>query len=506
MSTLQKFLIKSARMEKEARTAIAKRLLASTMAPEEVIKRFGKVRGNRYLDDITTAVKNHVNSPAVSGSNNVDTRAYLRRTLADNAAKQLHFNNRLNKADYLKHIASNPLVENSRLTYNRIVNRADLVSGLSRYYSILPRQDKFIVSKYLRGIVPESEIQHLSKDVQRAAQDARAQLLYVGRKTTLLEKSQYAKTLQQEYGIKSREELIKEMQDRGIDFNPDELQHSHYVTGKYNNPLYSSMIGRDRDHMLLAATKLPYTSNDRLPAQAAAVADVLTTSSTFGKQYLGANTSKLPRSVQKALQIIKGENLLEPGTRANRLFNKAYNNKALNDKLRLTARMQEFMNGENAAYDPYIDAILVHPTNIRGVKNVAGIEAHERGHRAAFTMAPDAHADEAFREFRKMQLLGKKYNMNVPLDDSELMQEAFAESYVRKLLGPNSGASVFDSPRQKLRYTDTTGLPEAARKEFRRGKLAQYKANMDAINAMRTSEDTKDLFRQLAFNYGHSFV
>ena len=492
-------------MEKEARTAIAKRLLASTMTPQEVVKRFGKVKGNRYLDDITTAVKNHINAQSTPRFGNVDIRADLRHTLADNSARRLHFNNRISKSDYLKYIASdNPLLENSRFTYNNIANRAGLRSGLSDLYSTLPRQDRLVVSKYLRGMVPESGLQHLPNDVQQAAQNARYMLLHPAEGPILPIKSRYAETLQQEYGIKSREELIKEMQDSGIDFNPDELKHYHYVTGKHDNRL-DPILGINQQHRLLAATKLPYTSNDRLPAQAAALADVLTTSGRFNSLYRGANMDKLPLSAQRALQIIKGENLLEPGTRANRLFNKVYNNKALYNKLRLTDVIQPAVDGKNASYWPDLDAFLVHP-NALGAKNISGIAAHEQGHRAAFTMAPDAHADEAFSAFRKMQLLGKKYNMDVPLDNSQLMQEVFAESYIPKLLGPNSGAALFVSPRQQLRAIDTMGLTGDVRKEIRKGMLKQYKANRDAINAMRTSEDTKDLFRQLAFNYQHPLV
>lgn len=498
MSTLQQFLIK------EARTAIAKRLLASTMTPEEVVKRFGKVKGGRYLDDITTAVKNYVNSPSVSGINNIGTRDYLRRIIAGNAAQKLYFNNKLSKSDYLNHLASDPLVSNSGVMYGNIMRRAGLRSGLSDLYRTLPRQDKRIVSKYLRGMVPESGLQRLSNDVQQAAQNTRATLLHSIEAPTIPKKDKYAKTLHQQYGIKSKEELLKEMRDIGIEFNPDELRHSHYVTGTHNAKL-DSMTGINRQHRLLASTKLPYTTPDRLTAQMAALNDVINTSGRFNSLYIGANMSELPRSVQKALQIIRGENLLQPGTRANRLFSKVYNNKALNDKLNLTDGFSQYAAGKNAAYSPELDTVIVHP-NALGAKNIAGIESHERGHRAAYTMAPDYHADEAFREFRKMQLLGKKYNMDVPLNDSNLMQEAFAESYIRKLLGPNSGAALFVSPRQRLRAAANMGRPENISKEFRRGTLNQYKANRDAINAMRTSEDTKDLFRQLAFNYGHRFV
>lgn len=508
MSTLQEFLIKNAGMDKGARTAIAKRLWASTMTPQEVVKRFGKVKGNRYLDDIDTASKNHINSLSVAGKDNNATRSYLRHFLSNDTSQQLHFNNKLSKSDYLKHLASDPSVSNSISKYNDILHTAGAQSGLSDIYKTLPRQDRRLVSKYLRGIVPESGLQQLPSDVQRSAQNTRASLLHSAEGPTLPKRSQYAETLQQKYGIKSREELIKEMQSQGLDFNPNELQHSHYVLGPYE--ILDHYPSVDKKHVLRAATKLPYTSNDRLPAQRAVLWDVLSTSGQFNSKYVGAN-DKLPRSVQKALQIIKGENLLEPGTRANRFFNKVYNNKALNDKLHLTDDFQTYVNGRNAAYIPKFDTILV-PTRIRGAKNTVGTEAHERGHRAAFTMTPEAHADEAFPTFRKMQLLGEKYNMNVPIDRPRLMQEAFAESYLPKLLGPNAGADEFTSVRQWIRDLDAVAraqnrpFTEHNRKIFHRNILERYKAQRDAINAMHASEDTKDLFRQLAFNYHYKFV
>jgi hypothetical protein len=500
MSTLREFLIKNAGMEKSARTAIAKRLLASTMTPEEVVKRFGKVKGQQYLDDITAAIKNYVNSPSVasSASDAAKTRNYLRRMFDNNMSHQLYFNNKLSKSDFLKPVGYG--ISRPNITqYQSWLNSDGFMSGLSFLYDELPRQDKLIVSKYLRGAVPESGLQHLSKDVQQAARTTRASLVQRAASPVLPEKSKYAKTLQQQYGLKSREELIKEIQDSGIDFNPVELQHSYYVAKPH-----SYLSDYNPKHKLLAATKLPFTTIDRLPAQTAALNDVLTTSGQFNSLYRGANMDKLPRSAQKALQVIKGENLLEPGTRANRLFNKVYNNKALYNKLGLTDVIQPAVDGKNAGYWPDLDALLVHP-NTLGAKNTAGMVAHERGHRAAFTMAPDTHADDAFRTFRKMQLLGKKHNMNVPLDNSQLMQEAFAESYIPKLLGPNSGAALFASPRQHLRAAAAL-FPGAVSKEVRKGTIQQYRANRDAINAMRTSEDTKDLFRQLAFNYGHPLV
>lgn len=506
MSVLQEFLIKNAGMDKGARTAIAKRLWASTMTPQEVVKRFGKVKGNRYLDDINTASKNHFNSLSVSGKGNDTTRSYLRHVLANDAVRQLHFNNKLSKSDYLKHLSYDSRVSNSSSKYNDILSAAGSQSGLSDIYKTLPNQDRLLVSKYLRGAVPESGLQQLPNDVRQSAQNARASLLHPAE--TLPERSRYAKTLQQEYGIKSREELIKEMQAQGLDFNPDELQHSHYVLGRLYDIL-DYIPTMDKKHALRAATKLPYTSNGRLPAQDAAVSDVLKTSGQFNSSYVGAN-DKLPRSVQKALQIIKGENLLEPGTRANRLFNKVYNNKALYNKLALPDAddIPDFVDGRNAAYLPKLDTLLVHPKAYG-----PGTKAHEDGHRAACTMAPEAHADDAFRTFRKMQLVGKKYNMNVPLGQSRLMQEVFAESYIPKLLGPNSGAAeFFYTPKKHMRQLDAMArslnmqLTAPQRKFAHRQLLERDNANIAAINAMNTSEDTKDLFRQLLLNYNHWFV
>ena len=483
-------------MEKEARTAIAKRLLASTMSPNDVIKRFGKVKGQRYLDDIETAVKNHINPKS---ADDLSSLPYIRRVMSNNAAKQLYFNNRLSKNDYLTYLNDMNLGL-GKVTYRHELLSAGENSGLENIYPILPRQDRLIISKYLRGMVPDSSIQHLPNRTQQAARAARHDLARPSIYATIPKRDQYAPTLQQQYGIKSREELLNELQSHGIKYNPEALQHAHYVTG---NSAMSDKV--DRGHVLLASTKLPFTSTDRLPAQIAALNDVIHTSGKLNSRYAGANMDTLPRSVQKALQFIKGKNLLAPGTPANRLFNKVYNNKNLYNKLGLDADIQQFVDGENAAYWPEVNALLIRP-EMRNSKNVAGIEAHERGHFTAHNMPPDEHADNAFRTFRKMHLLGNKYNMNVPLDSPSLMQEVFAESYIPKLLGPNSGAAFFLTPKQQLRELASSGVSRSQYRDARKVFLDTYKANEAAINAMHATEDTKDLFRQLVFNYGHPLV
>jgi hypothetical protein len=237
MSTLQEFLIKSAGMEKEARTAIAKRLLASTMTPQEVFKRFGKVKGNRYLDDITTAVKNHINVPDAYPytSEAASNRGYLRYTFDQNAAQRLHFSNRLSKSDFLKPVENGIGRPNTNRYYLRHLQRAGSQSGLSDLYNTLPRQDKLIVSKYLRGAIPESGLQHLSTDVQQAAQNARARLLQPSVTPTLPERSMYAKTLQQQYGIIPRDTLVEHITKVIPDYDTSKLTHQNYFIGDTKN-------------------------------------------------------------------------------------------------------------------------------------------------------------------------------------------------------------------------------------------------------------------------------
>lgn len=390
-----------------------------------------------------------------------------------------------------------------RFNYSNMLNTAGASSGLKNIYPTLPRQDRLIVSKYLRGVVPDSGIQHLPNQTQQAARAARHDLVRPKISSTMPSRERYAPTLRQQYGIKSREELLNELQSHGIKYNPEALRHSYYVTG--GNKMLNMSSDVDRGHTLLASTKLPFTSPDRLPAQMAALNDVIYTNGRLNSMYAGANMDTLPRSVQKALQLIKGKNLLEPGTPANRLFNKVYNNKNLYNKLNLDADIQPMVAGENAAYWPEVNALLIRP-EIRNSKNVAGIAAHERGHFMAHNMLPEEHADTAFRTFRKMHLLGNKYNMDVPLDDPRLMQEVFAESYIPKLLGPNSGAAQFIPLKQHLRELASSGVSRSQYRDVRKAFSDIYKANEAAINAMRATEDTKDLFRQLVLNYGYPLV
>jgi hypothetical protein len=119
-------------------------------------------------------------------------------------------------------------------------------------------------------------------------------------------------------------------------------------------------------------------------------------------------------------------------------------------------------------------------------------------------MPPEEHADTAFNTFRKMQLLGNKHDLRIPLDNSRFMQEVFAESYIPKLLGPNSGEARFISPEMRVQkfLEHEGGGPEYNYKDLLEGVSNRYKMVEDRLSAMQATEDTKDLFRQLAYNYG----
>jgi hypothetical protein len=490
MNTLQEFLIKSAGMEKASRTALAKRLLASTMTPQEVVKRFGKVKGNRYLDDIATAVKNYVNTPAVDTSAPyVDqTRDYLRFTFDRNMAKPLYFSNRISKSDLLKPSKDNSIRSNN-IAYPDWLDIAGSRSGLSGLYNTLPRQDKLIVSKYLRGIVPESGIQHLSKDVKRAAQEAKSLLLETWGRTYIPPKSRYAKTLQQQYGIIPRDTLAEHITKVIPGYDTSKLTHQNYVIGSRSN-----LSNKD---MLMAATQLPYTDSMHLPVQRAVLDDI---SRSRSELKLNKKNS-YPRSVQKALELIKGQNVLEPGTHANRMFNKIYARPELRKKLDLPDKsdLREYELAQNAFYDPITNTIAVSP---KWGKHYDTVSAHESGHFTSYNAPADEHAEHAYKTLRRMKAVANNNKFNLPLYSPRLMQEALAESYIPKILGKTVIAPRTSYISNLIR--DIRMLPKSLLDDRR--NIFQMSRNKYAIDHMKGTEADKELFRQLALNYGHNLL
>jgi hypothetical protein len=394
MSTLQEFLIKSAGMEKEARNAIARRILAMAN-PEAVVKQYGKQRSARYLKDVQLAANNF--------------------KMADKKSRSL----------------------------------------LSRF--------------------------------RTAAQDlgARSEL-------DILRKI-YTPTLESSYGIVPRDTLVKRIKEVMPDYDTSKLTHQNYVIGDRNR-----LANKDA---ILASTSLPYTDPMHLPAQTAALNDIQHTRNSASVEKLKAGINeKSPRSVEKALALIKGQNILEPGTRANRLFNKIYVRPELRKKLGLPHKLNllQYNLAQNAFYDPRYNIIAVSP---KFGKNYGAVRAHEMGHFTSYNAPADEHAAHAYKTLRRMKAVADKNKFNLPLQDDQLMQEVLAESYIPKILG-----KTVKAPRTSYltnAVMDIGMLPTVLKN---RKNFFQMSRNKYAINNMKGTEADKELFRQLALNYGHNLL
>lgn len=203
--------------------------------------------------------------------------------------------------------------------------------------------------------------------------------------------------------------------------------------------------------------------------------------------YLGEQgIDKLPRSIKTTLSRIDGENVLEPGTRANALYTRlrSSNNPRLrNLASKLTgnnAALADLVEqGGQAGYFPGAGVLMVSPK----IKGYAHINAHERAHEAFHKMAPKEHVAVVSDLAQRLRNVGVRNGLNIPWDNPKLMQEALADGY--RMLKGGPGGSV-----------DT-------------GRLARWNLNADA-NAMKridnlvgASDVEKEMLRQLYVNYQH---
>lgn len=297
-------------------------------------------------------------------------------------------------------------------------------------------------------------------------------------------------TLENDYGIIPRDTLIQQINEIIPGYDTSKLVHQNYVIGARN--------GLESKDMLLAATQLPYTDSMLLPAQRAVINDI-TMSRHWLKDLLKAKNSST-RSVKKALASVEGQNILEPGTYAHRLLNKIYARPELRKKLGLPGKFEllQYKLAQNAMYDPAYNVIAVSP---RYGKHYDSVRAHELGHFTSFNAPADAHAAHAYPVLRRMKVVAAKNNFKLPLDDPRLMQEVIAESYIPKILGRH-----VTRPRSSYLSNaamDIALLPTALRD---RKNFFQMSRNKYAVDNMKGTEEDKELFRQLAINYGYNLL
>jgi hypothetical protein len=301
-------------------------------------------------------------------------------------------------------------------------------------------------------------------------------------------RKELAPTLQDDYGIVPRQDLIKRLNEVVPEYDTSKLSHSQYVVGY---PLHRI---NDKD-ILLGATKLPYTDPMHLPVQHSVLRDLYLT-----RTLPTHKNQPMSRSVEKALASIEGQNAFEPGTRAYRMAKKIYARPQLRKKLGLPNKLKllQYKAGLNAFYDPALNVIAVSP---RFGKHYNTVKAHELGHLLSHTAPADQHAEHAYKTLRRMHAVAKRNKFNLPLNDENLMQEALAESYIPKILGKEVTAPRLSPISTAL--ADIGSLPSVL---TNRKNFFSMSRNRHAINHMKGTESDKELFRQLALNYGYNLL
>lgn len=303
-------------------------------------------------------------------------------------------------------------------------------------------------------------------------------------------RKEVAPTLENAYGIIPRDTLIQQINKIIPGYDTSKLVHQNYVIGSRRNL-------SDED-MLMAATQLPYTDSMHLPVQRAVIRDIQ--QSRAGLEYPSYVKDSSTRSVKKALASIEGQNILEPGTYANRLFTRIYARPELRKKLGLPSEFDlwQYKLAQNAMYHPMYNIIAVSP---KYGKSYDAVRAHELGHFTSYNAPADEHAAHAYPTLRRMKAVANKNNFNLPLDNDRLMQEVIAESYIPKILGKH-----VSSPRHSYLFnvlTDIGRLPSVLQN---RKNFFSMSRNKYAIDKMKGTEADKELFRQLALNYGHNLL
>lgn len=312
------------------------------------------------------------------------------------------------------------------------------------------------------------------------------------------------------HNVVSRDDLIAMHRATNTPLNEGDLVHDYYFNlfpSRPTNPgsaaAAKAMKGGKKDEqlpsmdymrrMVGAMRSLPYDSggtwraarNNKITRVAAndiqhAPGDAFTYIDSQGL------LERTPRSIKTTLSRLDGQNILEPGTRANALYERL--RRSNNPKLRglvnkVIGRDDAYVDlierGGQAGYLPGAGVTMVSPKT----KGYSHVNAHERSHEAFHKMAPEEHAAVTGDLARRLMDVGMRNGLNIPWDNPKLMQEALADGYRMMKGGP--GGSV-----------------DAAR-------LARWNLNANAdgmarIDRLKGAGDVeKEMLRQLYANYNH---
>ena len=234
-------------------------------------------------------------------------------------------------------------------------------------------------------------------------------------------------TLQASEGLISRDKLIATARELNVPVDPSKLRHNYYYNlfDDIDNLRKPDRIDKE---YLEVMQGLPYTEG-RITQN---INNAIINETLLKNIHILDTRSAIPDtdSINKALAMIKGQNLLEPGTAANKLYRRLANSK--NPRLRSLVDdylyggnkrlRRQVEKGKNAIYNADLDTLAVSPK--------AGPEtlAHESNHRRLYNLYPLQHASEAREYFTRLAKIQNRYKLNIPWRDSTKMHEALVDT------------------------------------------------------------------------------
>ena len=234
-------------------------------------------------------------------------------------------------------------------------------------------------------------------------------------------------TLQASEGLISRDKLIATARELNVPVDPSKLRHNYYYNlfDDIDNLRKPDRIDKE---YLEVMQGLPYTEG-RITKN---INNAIINETLLKNIHILDTRSAIPDtdSINKALAMIKGQNLLEPGTAANKLYRRLANSK--NPRLRSLvddylyggnkSLRRQVEKGKNAIYNADLDTLAVSPK--------AGPEtlAHEANHRRLYNLYPLQHANEAREYFTRLAKIQNRYKLNIPWRDSTKMHEALVDT------------------------------------------------------------------------------
>ena len=289
----------------------------------------------------------------------------------------------------------------------------------------------------------------------------------------------------------TREQLLLEAKRHGVDLNPNDLKHNtyHNVLGAALDA--AEQAGTTGADIVRLNAQLPQTVGhltDRLNTAVAGEVRRNMESNRHIRSMLGSNPK---RSIRNALDIVRGQNVFEPGTRANRLYkrivhgaksskdlerilDKVYDGGLLSDSKKLRETMEK---GENAFFHPLTNSVFVAPKG----KNISPrTELHERSHMAWNNLPPQQHLSRAKHYLTRLNRSAAQHKLNIPWEDSVRIQEYLADA-----AAPTMGSPGFKSILKRPTLSVFNAVPAAR------------------INLLNAPDDVRRGLLQLQMNYHH---